>query len=424
MTAAVLSIGTELTRGELVNSNAAWLSAALSDLGFDVVENVTVADDKERIATTFNRLTKSVRVVVCTGGLGPTTDDVTASAIAAALGVALVRDQASFEYIRRKLALSGREMSESNAKQADVPASAEVLPNAVGTAPGFVVEANGASAFFLPGVPKEMDRLYRDCVMPRIRSLSATDAFQVRFKLFGLPESQVGDRLADVEASHSGVTIGYRVHFPEVEVKVLARADTHLVARERVERAAIDVRSRLSPWIFGEGDDTFPAHVGRLLRGRGFTLAVAESCTGGLLGHLLTRESGASDFFVADAVTYANSAKAKFLGLAEDVLRWHGAVSGEVAAAMAEGVKRTAQADLGVGITGIAGPGGATESKPIGLVYISVAGPTGTIVREHTFTGDRNQVQMRAAYTALQMVRMVCLDPASSARDITARLPI
>jgi nicotinamide-nucleotide amidase len=417
MTAAVLSIGTELTRGEIVNSNGAWLSSALSDLGFDVLENVTVADHRERIASAFQRLTQSARVIVCTGGLGPTSDDVTASAIASALGVNLICDQTSLDEIRRRLALAGRELSPSNAKQADLPAGAEVLANPVGTAPGFAVEANGARAFFLPGVPKEMERLYRDRVVPRIRELSPTDAFQIRLKVFGLPESQVGDRLASVETANPGVDIGYRVHFPEVEVKVLARAETHLIARDRAERAALEVRARLAPWVFGEGDDTFPAHVGRLLRGRGFTLAVAESCTGGLLGHLLTRDAGASDFFVADAVTYANSAKSKFLGLAEDVLRWHGAVSSEVAAAMAEGVKRTAQADLGVGITGIAGPGGATETKPIGLVYISVSGPTGTMVREHNFTGERGDIQMRAAYTALQMVRTVCLE-AGSSRDL------
>ncbi len=414
MTAAVLTIGTELTRGELVNSNSAWLSSALSDLGFDVVEAVSVADNKERILAAFQRLTRTARVIVCTGGLGPTTDDLTASAIASALGVDLVCDQASLDAIRRRLSLAGRELSPSNAKQADVPDGAEVLPNPIGTAPGFAVEANGARAFFLPGVPKEMERLYRDCVLPRIHELSTTSAFQVRLKVFGLPESQVGGRLEGVEAANPDVVIGYRVHFPEVEVKILAHAETHLIARERAERAALEVRARLAPWVFGEGDDTFPAHVGRLLRSRGLTLAVAESCTGGLLGHLLTRDAGASDFFVADAVTYANSAKSKFLGLAEDVLRWHGAVSSEVAAAMAEGVKRTAQADLGIGITGIAGPGGATETKPIGLVYISVSGPTGTMVREHNFTGDRGDIQMRAAYMALQMVRTACLEAGSS----------
>ncbi len=414
MTCAVLSIGTELTRGEILNTNASWLASSLTDLGLTVTEIVTVDDHEERISAALDRLARTARVIVATGGLGPTTDDLTARSVAGFLGAPLERDVPSLDHIKRRLEQAGRPLTDSNAKQADVPRGAEVLPNAAGTAPGFSVRVRDVVAFFLPGVPREMERMFHEQVSSRVRQLATHDTYQIKLRTFGLPESTLGDKLAGIEESYPGVTIGYRADFPEVDVKVRATASNQAEARVLAERAIAEVRPRLAPWIYAEGEENFAAHVGRLLRSRGFTLALAESCTGGLMGHMLTIEPGASDFLLVDAVAYANSSKAKFLGVADDVLRWHGAVSPEVAAAMAEGVKRIAGADIGIGITGIAGPGGATDSKPIGLVYISSAGPSGTVVREHRFSGDRLQIQTRAAYTALQMVRTICLDVAST----------
>lgn len=408
MTCAVLSIGTELTRGELVNTNASWIANGLIELGFEVIEHCVVDDHEGRIVAALDRLARSAKIVVCTGGLGPTTDDLTTTAVAAALGVPLQRDEASLDHIRRRFEKLGRTMSESNAKQADFPVGATVLPNPAGTAPGFKVELHGAQAFFMPGVPREMKRMFDEQVVPRIRELAPNDTHQVHLRTFGLPESVVGEKLAGVEAAFPGITLGYRAHFPEIEVKVLARGADRGAAVDLAERAADEVRARLGDVIYGTGDDTFAGVVGRALRTRGWTLAIAESCTGGLVGHLLTTEPGASDFLLLDAVTYANSAKQAVLGVDEDALRGHGAVSAEVATRMAEGARRVSGADVALAITGIAGPTGGTETKPVGLVYLAVSGAKGTVVKEQVFAGERHWIQTLAAYVGLSMVRAAC----------------
>jgi nicotinamide-nucleotide amidase len=410
MTCAVLSIGTELTRGELMNSNAAWLAAELSGIGFEVVEHLTIDDDRTRIVSALCGLVGRARVVVATGGLGPTTDDVTTEAVANALGVRLVRDDLSLEQIRRHFErLVGRTMTASNAKQADFPEGADILPNPIGTAPGFGVRFGGCVAYFMPGVPREMKRMFEEEVAPRIRALAPNNLFQSHLRTFGLGESVVGERVAGVEQAFPGTTIGYRAHFPEIEVKVLARGASLAAARDICERATTEVRVRLGTYVFGEADDTFAGIVGRALRARGWTLAIAESCTGGLVGHMLTREPGASDFLLLDAVTYANSAKSSVLGVNEETLRWHGAVSSEVAAAMADGAKRVSGADIALSLTGIAGPSGGSDGKPVGTVYIALAHPDGaTEVKHRVFSGDRAQVQTLAAYAGLQLVRELC----------------
>jgi nicotinamide-nucleotide amidase len=250
-----------------------------------------------------------------------------------------------------------------------------------------------------------MKQMFEEQVTPRIRALSPNDSHQIRLRTFGMPESVVGEKLAGIEGSLSGVTIGYRAHFPEIEVKVLARAKDKPEAHDLATRAAAEVRARLADVLYGEGEDTFPGVVGRALRTRGWTLAIAESCTGGLIGHLLTREAGASDYLLLDAVTYANSAKQQVLGVDEDALRGHGAVSAEVASRMAEGARRVSGADLALAVTGIAGPTGGTESKPVGLVYLAVATSKGTVVKERTFPyADRNMIQTVAAYAGLALV--------------------
>jgi nicotinamide-nucleotide amidase len=419
MTCAVLSIGTELTRGELVNSNAAWLSSGLTDLGFEVVEHEVVDDDRMRIVEALVRLSSYAQVIVCTGGLGPTTDDLTTEAVAHALRVPVVRDEGSLDHIRRRFERLGRPMSDSNAKQADFPQGANVLANPIGTAPGFEVKLGEARAFFMPGVPSEMKRMFEEQVIPRIRDIAPNDSHQIRLRTFGLPESVVGEKLAGVEDDFPGVTIGYRAHFPEIEVKVLARApgpasrrpgapapaDPQAIVRELAERAAREVRTRLGDIVYGDGEDTFAGVVGRALRTRGWTLAIAESCTGGLVGHMITKEPGASDYLLLDAVTYANSAKQSVLGVDEDVLRGHGAVSAECACRMAEGARRVSGSDVALAITGIAGPAGGSDTKPVGLVYLAIATAKGTEVKERNFKGDRLWIQTLAAYVGLQMVR-------------------
>ncbi|MGB5265065.1 MAG: CinA family nicotinamide mononucleotide deamidase-related protein, partial [Polyangiales bacterium] len=364
MTAAVLSIGTELTRGELVNTNAAWLGEELTKLGFDVVEHATVDDRLERIVTLIRRFAETNRVVVVTGGLGPTSDDLTTMAAAAAAGVELRRDEGVVEGIRQKFQAFGRVMPESNAKQGDFPEGAHVLPNSVGTAPGFALSLGEARFFFVPGVPREMKHIFHESIVPAIAALAEPRTHQVHIRTFGMTESGVAQTLAGLEQKHGGLTLGYRAHFPEIEVKVHVRADSAPEAERRSESIADEVRALLGDAVFGGRADSFAEAVGRALRDKGKTLAVAESCTGGRVGEMLTRVPGASNYLLLDAVVYANSAKEAVLGVGQEILRAHGAVSAETAAAMAEGALRVAGADIAVSITGIAGPNGGTEDKP------------------------------------------------------------
>lgn len=405
ITAAILSIGTELTRGELVDTNAAWLSDELTALGLDVILRVTTDDDGPRVVEALNHVASKAKFVICTGGLGPTTDDLTTLAAARALGVELVRDEASIRAIERRFAAIGRTMSPSNLKQADFPEGATILPNPIGTAPGFAIDLGGARCFFTPGVPREMKQLFTDHITPAIQTTVSRTTHQIRLRLFGLPESEVGERLAGLEDDEPGLLLGYRASFPEIEVKVLVRAATEAEAQSSAERIAEKVRERLGDAVYGEGDDTLAAYVGRTLRDRGLTLSLAESCTGGLVGQLITSVPGSSEYLMLDAVTYSNASKIRLLGVAEDDLRAYGAVSEEVACAMAEGALRIGESDLAVSITGIAGPGGGSEDKPVGTVWLALAKKGQRATAQHLkLFGNRDWIRTRAAYHALRWI--------------------
>lgn len=408
-TAAVLCIGTELTRGEIVNTNGPWLAGRLTELGFDVRAVDTVDDDAGRITEALRRLGERSEVLVCSGGLGPTTDDLTAATVASLLGVGVEPHGPSVEAIRRRFEKVGRPVNESSLRMADLPVGAEALPNPVGTAPGFAVTIGRSLAVFLPGVPREVEALWSSQVEPRLRQRVTRTSVQLRMRTFGLPESQVGDRLHGLEEEYPGLTIGYRATIPEVEVKLLMRGDDEGQARERVMAIAEEVRSRLGDVVYGDGEDSFPECVARAVRSRGWRLALAESCTGGLIGHLLT-SFPASEFFSASAVTYANSAKTRLLGVNDDILRAHGAVSAEVAAAMAEGIRRVCDVDIALSVTGIAGPTGGTPEKPVGLVHWAVAHPGGTLLEHRVLAGERQDIQRMAAFVGLSLVRRVCLE--------------
>ncbi len=405
MTAAVLSIGTELARGELINSNAAWLGERLSEMGFEVVEHATVDDDPKRIVEAIRRLARVARVVVSTGGLGPTSDDLTSRSVADALGVELVRDEGSLAQIRAKYRSFGAEMPESNEKQADFPEGARVIPNEVGTAPGFMVTLGESNLFFLPGVPREMTRLFLDTVARSVSPMADRTSHQEHLRTFGLSESKIAELLASLEAEHEGVTLGYRASFPEIEVKVLARAAGAADAEVKAREVTALVRGRLGRAVYGGRDDTFPGVVGEALRRNNLSLALAESCTGGMVGSMITSVPGSSDYLLFDAVTYANSAKEKVLKVNPEVLRAHGAVSAEVAAEMAEGALRIADSDLAIAITGIAGPGGGTDEKPVGTLWLGLAQRGKSTVTTHrVLPGDRERIRTLASYLALRLV--------------------
>lgn len=406
MTAAILSIGTELTRGELVNTNAAWLSEELTKLGFEITEHVTVDDDIGRIVKAIEVLGSRHQVVVSTGGLGPTSDDLTTEAAAKAKGVGLFRDEDTVEDIRKKFAAFGRVMPEANAKQGDFPDGSTILPNAVGTAPGFAMEFDGARFFFVPGVPREMKYLFERSIVPAIADLADRTTHQIHFRTFGLTESGAAERVRDLEAKHPGLTLGFRAHFPEIEVKVHMRADTLAAAQAKAKAAASEVRERLGDAVFGGKDDEFADIVGQALRRHGVRLAVAESCTGGRVGAMLTSIPGSSDYLLLDAVAYSNSAKQKVLGIDSELLRAYGAVSPECAAAMAEGARRLVDADMAVSITGIAGPDGGSDDKPVGTVWFALAQRgKPTVTKHRRLPGDRDRVQTLSAYIALELVR-------------------
>ena len=403
MTVAVLSLGTELVRGELVNTNAPWLAEALSAKGFEVSELACVGDHKSQVVATLERLAQSNQVIVCTGGLGPTTDDLTAQAVAELLRVPLELDMRSLERIRERFARAGREMAKSNEKQAWFPRGAEILDNAEGTAPGFAMPIGASSAFFMPGVPHEMRAMFRASVEPRLRHGSAGYLHQVRLNTFGLPESAVNDKLAGLE-SEFGVELGYRAHFPEIQVKVLARAEGRAQAVALAERAGAEVKRRLGDVVFSTGELSLAQAVGELLERRALLLGLAESCTGGLVSQLITSHPGASKYFSGAVVSYANQVKQVVLGVPISLLESHGAVSQPVAEAMARGACQSLGASLGLALTGIAGPAGGSAEKPVGLVHTALW--DGQVVHHdrRIHPGNRQQIQRRAAYAGLMLI--------------------
>lgn len=401
MSAAVLCTGTELTRGELVNTNASWLADALTTLGFDVAVIETVGDDRNRIANALVRLGREHDVLVCTGGLGPTTDDLTTEVVASVLGVPLVRDEPSLDKIRARFERFGRTMTASNEKQADFPRGAEILPNDHGTAPGFAVTLGRALAAFMPGVPSEMKAMFHASVAPKLTQVPRAETHQIRLRTYGLPESAVNDRLRGIEAEHA-VTIGYRAHLPEIEVKVLATGER---AEARVVAATAAVRAALGDAVYGHGDVSFPATLLAELGAHQATLALAESCTGGLVAELLTDVPGSSRAFLGGVVAYSNEAKSALLGVDAALLAAHGAVSEPVARAMAEGARARFGSTFAAAVTGIAGPDGGTPEKPVGLVHFAVASARGTSAKALNFTGNRSDVRKRAAFAALALLR-------------------
>jgi nicotinamide-nucleotide amidase len=405
--AEVLTIGDELLRGEIVDSNKSFLSERLLGLDIETHFHCSVRDDPADMRDAFSRAIARSDVVLVSGGLGPTRDDLTTDILAATIGRELVLDTASLEAIRSFFASVGREMSANNEKQAWFPEGAEVLENPIGTAPGFMVEERGTLVFCLPGVPRELYRMMDEQVLPRIAQRMASERMVVRAKFlrtFGIGESSLDHELADI-AADGDVTLGFRTAFPDNHLRPLARATTVAEADAKLERVCAQIRERLGAIVYGEGEDTLELVVGRELRARGRTLAVAESCTGGLIAERLTEVPGSSDYFLGGVVAYANEAKQALLGVEAAVLAEHGAVSEPVARAMAEGARARLGADLAVATTGISGPSGGSEEKPVGLVYIALASEAGTHCDHFVFPLDRTRHRQLTAHTALDWVR-------------------
>jgi len=406
--AEILTIGDELLRGEIVDSNKSFLSDRLLSLDIETHFHASVRDDPPAMIDAFLRAAERSDVVLVSGGLGPTRDDLTSEVLAKCFGLAHELDEAALETIRAFFRGVGREMTENNASQARFPAGSEVLPNPIGTAPGFALEQGGAVFFCMPGVPRELTRMMDEQVLPRLARRAGGGAkAAVRARLlrtFGMGESTLDAELADIAAS-GDVSLGFRTSFPDNYLRPLARAASEAEAEAKLDEVCAAIRARLGPLVYGEGDDSMEIVVGRLLTEQGRSIAVAESCTGGLIAERITDVPGSSGYFLGGIVAYANSAKQHLLGVPAEVLEAHGAVSDACARAMAEGVRKRFGADIGVATTGISGPGGGSDDKPVGLVHVALARDGATHAEHFVFPLDRTRHRQLTAQVALDWVR-------------------
>lgn len=407
MVAAILSIGTELTRGEVVDRNGPFLASRLTTMGFEVSALCCVDDDLARISDAISHLARHASVLVTTGGTGAASDDLTVRAVARALGVGVVSHELTLHDLQRR-AGADPEAAPTLDRRAEVPEGAEILGVPDGLPPTFRVSLNGCDVYVLPGTPHDAERAADEVLARQLVERASPRGASRVLRVYGFDESALRLRLGGLAERFSDVCLVIREEAPEIELRVVVREGSHSAARARVEAVASELRAALGDAVFGEGDDEFAAAVGHGLRARGYTLAVAESCTGGLIGAMLTAVPGSSDYLLLDAVTYANTAKERVLGVEPELLRGHGAVSAECVRAMALGARRVSGADLAVAVSGVAGPTGGSPERPVGTVFIALAGDDGAEVLRWRFEGDRAAVQRRAAYAALEMIRAHC----------------
>ena len=408
MRISTLSIGDELICGEVVDTNAAHIAGTLLEHGLRVRRHVTVGDVVEDIVAALNELAPQNDALIVTGGLGPTVDDLTAQAAAHATGRRLMVNVEAREHIRRYMAARGvLATGIPSDKQAMIPAKSVIIPNPTGTACGFHLIHQGCFAFFLPGVPAEMKPMLGGTVLPflleRVNHKKAVLCSYLN--VFGLSEPEGDARLHGIIPLCRGLGMSICVTFPWIRVTLRAEADTETAARSCLQEAVDLVRERLGGYIFSEGAETMDEAVARLFRQQGLTLALAESCTGGMISWRVTDVPGSSAYFLEGVVTYSNSAKERLLGVTPAILQTKGAVSAECAEAMATGIRRAACSDLGVAVTGIAGPDGGTVEKPVGTVFISLAGPGVCRTERFLFGRTRNEIRVMTAWTALDWLR-------------------
>ncbi|QGP92793.1 Putative competence-damage inducible protein [Neomoorella glycerini] len=405
MLAEAIFTGTEMLLGQIVNTNAACLSRELAAAGISLYRQVVVGDNLERIREAIDDARRRADLIIVSGGLGPTEDDLSREALAAALNLPLVEDPAARENVTRYFAARRRPMTSNNLKQALLPAGARALDNPFGTAAGVFLEHEGKIYALLPGPPREFEPMVVDRLLPLLEPYGARREviFSRVLKIAGMGESAVEEALKDL-LHGDNPTLAPLAAPGEVTLRLTARAGSPEQARELIRPLEAAIRERLGEHIFGSDADTLEGVVGAILAGRRLTLAIAESCTGGLLAHRVTNIPGSSDYFLGGMVAYSNEAKIKFLGVEEETLAAHGAVSPEVAAAMAQGVRRAFAAGIGVGITGIAGPGGGTPAKPVGLVYVGLDIQGKVEVRRELFIGDRESIKWQSSQSALYLL--------------------
>jgi nicotinamide-nucleotide amidase len=405
MDAVVLSIGDELVSGLTVNTNASWLGAQLTALGIAPRAHVTVGDQQGPIARALRKAAERCELVIVSGGLGPTDDDLTRQALAEALGEDLVEDAKARAGLEAFFACRGRKMSGSNMVQALRPASATCIENTCGTAPGLMAMLGTARVYVTPGVPREMKEMFTRSILPELQGCVGESCTLLgKLNTFGMGESMVGERIKDLMTRGANPAVGTTVHDGVVSVRIYATGARAWAADELARLRGV-VNTRLGALVYGEDDDGLEAAVGQLLAARKLTLATAESCTGGLLAQLITDVPGSSRYFLRGWVTYADAAKVEELGVAPEAIARDGAVSEQVARAMATGARERAHADIGVGITGVAGPQGGTPEKPVGTVWLALATDAEVTAVRLMLPGVRAQVRQRAAQMALARLR-------------------
>ncbi|HXW76149.1 MAG TPA: competence/damage-inducible protein A [Candidatus Eremiobacteraceae bacterium] len=402
--AEIITVGTEMLLGQLVDTNTAVIAADLAAIGVDVYRETSVGDNTDRIASAVTEAAARADIVLCAGGLGPTVDDLTRDGIAQATGRRLTLDHESLRGIEEIFAKMGRTMSENNRRQALFPAGATIIDNRNGSAPGFIVEHGDHVIAAMPGPPRELTPMLRHSIIPwLVRRFSLHSAIVTRvLHTTGVPESEIDARIADLFRSGVNPSIAVLAHIGLVDVKITAKAEDRATANALIAKLEPAVRERLGDCVFGTGDETLPSSLGDALRARGWSIATAESCTGGLVAASITSVPGASVYFRGGVVAYADEVKLRLLGVDQALLAEHGAVSEQTAIAMASGARDRFHADLAVSVTGIAGPDGGTPEKPVGLVYLGLASPEEQpLSRGLLLPGDREGIQRRATLAAL-----------------------
>lgn len=411
MRAIVIAIGHELTSGQVLDTNSPYLAGLLAERGIETIAHWVLPDDRRAIAEAFSRAAGLAEFIIVTGGLGPTADDLTRQGLTDALGADLVLDEPSLVRLEDFFRSRGRTMVPANRIQAMFPAGSRPIENPHGTAPGIAARLGQAAVYIMPGVPYEMKWMFENRVLPDLPSRGGAIIHRM-VHAFGTGESDIGSRIEDLMRRGANPTVGTTVSAGLITVRVTARGADRTEAESLAAAAVAEVRRRLGGLVVGEGDQALASAVGETLRARGQTLATAESCTGGLVGQMITEVPGSSDYYLGGIVGYANRVKQDHLGVPGEMLSRHGAVSDAVAGAMAEGCRQRFDSDWAIAITGIAGPGGGTPDKPVGLVFTAVcgaAGAAGAEVNRHLFLGDRPTVRMRAALAALNQLRLSLL---------------
>ena len=394
MKIGILTIGNELMNGRIADTNASFIAREANQQGWSVEAIMSVGDDFAAIKNRLDSLLAMTDAVICSGGLGPTADDITTEAIARAFHLPLYTDENVLNYIKDIFTKFNFRWVENNAKQAMFPQGAEVIPNARGTAPGFCLPINGKLIFVIPGVPAEARLMITNGVFPLLRKYFPQDELHIvkhTIRTFGLGEAAVDDKVKDIDFQSLGVSIGFYPVFPENHIVLIAQNSNREEAQKNLQQAQDEVTAQLQRYIFAYGEQTLEEVIAAPLIEKKLTIAVAESCTGGLITSRLTDVSGSSNYLERGLVTYSNTAKINMLGVPAEIIEKNGAVSEETARLMAEGVRKLAGTDLGLSSTGIAGPTGGSPEKPVGTVYLAVADSKQTICRHYAFRWDRKR---------------------------------